>query len=555
MSNEKEYIVTVKEGVDWKEVHHDLTRDTAKDSSVDSNIVPDRTVDVIKLRRQNKRNTHYNLNDLEAQRLKNDSRIQDVAEVESMQVGFYGKQLGSFTREFPENNWGLVRHTSTNIFPPHTIYNGGTEYNYVLDGTGVDIVIQDTGIQADHPEFQDADGNSRVQQIDWSKYDGDWRSDGRASNYTDNDGHGTHVASTAAGKTYGWAKNAHIFSQKLAEAGGMNNDDAFDSLLGWHNSKAGSRPTVVNMSYGFLHYLAEVENGQGTAVIRIIQGVPFVDGVVTGGRFRGSTNSITQLSFWRGRGIGATFLGSSEGIDFYSLDRRLGAFDADVQQCVDAGIVFTKAAGNDNHKMDVPGGIDFDNKLTSEPLPNGIIRDIEYARGSSPMTDTGDDIIVGALSSSGYGLSKDERRSSFSVSGPGVDLYAAGQNILGALSQTFADKYRNGRRNYGADRLDESGGDPAFNETLMQGTSMAAPQVAGMCACILQAHPDWTPKQVKSYLVNNAVTNQMFTPDIEDNDLRHFTNGNVSSATLNGGPNRIAYLPMNGASPFGYSSS
>ena len=25
----------------------------------------------------------------------------------------------------------------------------------------------DSGIQADHPEFQDANGNTRVQQIDW----------------------------------------------------------------------------------------------------------------------------------------------------------------------------------------------------------------------------------------------------------------------------------------------------------------------------------------------------------------------------------------------------
>ena len=36
-----------------------------------------------------------------------------------------------------------------------------------MDGTGVDIVIQDSGLQVDHPEFNDANGVSRVQQIDW----------------------------------------------------------------------------------------------------------------------------------------------------------------------------------------------------------------------------------------------------------------------------------------------------------------------------------------------------------------------------------------------------
>lgn len=49
----------------------------------------------------------------------------------------------------------------------------------------------------------------------------------------------------------------------------------------------------------------------------------------------------------------------------------------------------------------------------------------------------------------------------------------------------------------------------------MQGTSMAAPHVSGAVAVIKQAHPDWTPQQVKTALVNTAEPVLFYSPRVQ----------------------------------------
>ena len=75
---------------------------------------------------------------------------------------------------------------------------------------------------------------------------------------------------------------------------------------------------------------------------------------------------------------------------------------------------------------------------------------------------------------------------------------------------------------------------------------MASPQVAGMIACFLQAHPDWSPKQVKNWFVENAT------------DKLYSTGSNYDYTTdtsIHGGNQRVAYFPVNGSKPFSYTSS
>jgi subtilisin family serine protease len=153
---------------------------------------------------------------------------------------------------------------------------------------------------------------------------------------------------------------------------------------------------------------------------------------------------------------------------------------------IEAGIHITIAAGNRGNKCDVPGGTDYNNYYTS----NGT--DQYYHRGSSPNADRA--ILVGNLDSAlnsatnGDGSNKDQKATS-SECGPAVDIYAAGTNIMSSTSTT--NRF-SGPAYYA---------DSNFRQCNISGTSMAAPQVAGLVALYLQASPNSTPHAIKAALM------------------------------------------------------
>jgi len=77
-------------------------------------------------------------------------------------------------------------------------------------------------------------------------------SDGNFGGVTDGNGHGTHVASTVGGTTYGLAKRCTLIAVKVLTASGSGSNAGVVSGVNWvaTNYNSRRRPSVANMSLG-----------------------------------------------------------------------------------------------------------------------------------------------------------------------------------------------------------------------------------------------------------------------------------------------------------------
>lgn len=106
-------------------------------------------------------------------------------------------------------------------------------------GYGVNLYVVDSGIRRSHQEF---DGGTRV-RTGYTAI-----ADGRGT--ADCIGHGTHVAATAAGRTYGVAEQAIIYPVRIAGCDGMATASAAIAGLDWVRANH-VKPAVVNLSFSW----------------------------------------------------------------------------------------------------------------------------------------------------------------------------------------------------------------------------------------------------------------------------------------------------------------
>lgn len=144
-----------------------------------------------------------------------------VAYVEADQVvRAIGTQTGA--------TWGIDRIDQTNLPLSGT-------YTYPVS-SGVHAYIIDTGIRASHSQFSGRMGNG---------YDA--IGDGNGTN--DCQGHGTHVAGTVGGSTWGVAKDVTLHAVRVLGCDGSGTNSGVIAGMDWV-AKNAVKPAVANMSLG-----------------------------------------------------------------------------------------------------------------------------------------------------------------------------------------------------------------------------------------------------------------------------------------------------------------
>jgi subtilisin family serine protease len=163
-------------------------------------------------------------------------------------------------------------------------------YNYDATGVGIDVYVIDSGIRGTHTEF-----GGRV------VYDFDAIGDGQ--NGYDCYGHGTHVAGTIAGATFGVAKQATLHSMRVLNCTGGGSVVGLLDAVEWLTANVRS-PAVVNISITASAPITVIDDAINTSVA---SGLTYV--------VAAANNNADACGFTPGRAADAITVGATSQTD------------------------------------------------------------------------------------------------------------------------------------------------------------------------------------------------------------------------------------------------
>jgi hypothetical protein len=512
----REYIVTLKDKCDLDCFYDDMEQEC------NEACIPKRKVECTN-RRPVSRNTHYLLSDAEAKKLCEDDRVLSI-ELSMEEQGiqyvpqFTQEEIGTWAKNNTPNNnhrnWGLFRTERGNQLTNWGSNGSPLQSGKIFvpkEGRRVDLIMVDGHTNPDHPEFkvnEDGTGQSRILNFNWLQYNPVAPNPIASETYIyppytgpDNN-HGAHVFGILAGNRNGWARSARLYHMSPYAD---NPNQGFPQVL-WdyirifHNIKLKDtelgvkRPTLTNHSYGTIL----TNNGTPYTLQQLVDNITEIS-------FRGTTllpPYTTQIL--KDCGIVPININDANPV---LIPVRSSAIDADVEDAINDGVIVVSSAGNSSFKVDVAGGVDYNNSF----VLNGFRR--FYNRGMSPSAATGA-ICVGSISSF-----VDERKASYSNCGPRVDIYAPGDFIQSSVNEQGPNSVQDARNG-------------SFLLEKKSGTSMSGPQVCGVLAGVLEVYPELNQEGVLEYLNNKGS---------KEGQISDSTDSFLDPISLQGSPNKYLY--------------
>lgn len=451
-------------------------------------------------------------------------------------------------------------------------------------GEGIIIGIVDTGIWPEHPSFSDPDPAGKAYPAPPSSWGGSCQApnDGSApitctnkligakvfldsykadmgalpvgefDSARDSDGHGTHVASTAAGNASviaefmgntigtlsGVAPRAHVAAYKaLGPEGGYESD-----LVAAINEAVADGVDVINYSIGPSSIVLDDPylSLDDMAFLDAYKAGVFV--ATSAGNKGPDSNTVNHLGGWtatvaastnnrtfesklklKAKGGALKVKGASvtpgikEATDFvlaadYGDERCLNPFDA--------GIFIGKIVGckrGTNNRVakgyNVLQGGAFGMVLYNAfDTSQGVSPDNHYLPAIHIDGDEGDKLVVfmdvytdvkATFTGGKAKKTQSDVTADFSSRGGDGQTYGISKPDIAAPGVYIL------AGNTG-EPLDVSAQNPGESFIIMQGTSMASPHVAGAGALLKQLNPTWTPGQIKSALMTTATMKKVF---------------------------------------------